>query len=130
MRWTLDRRWPRDKYVIGRFYTDDGLLCNSLELPWRDNTPQRSCIPTGVYRVVLAWSPAFKRDLPLLLDVPGRSGIRIHRANYPRELRGCIALGENTKVGCVLNSTPYEKKVCELLRLAASRSEPVYLTIK
>lgn len=38
-------------------------------------------------------SPRFKKDMWLLLDVPGRDGIRIHSANYARELNGCIALG-------------------------------------
>ena len=36
-------------------------------------------IPCGTYPVRVTWSPKFKRMLPILLNVPGRSGIRVHR---------------------------------------------------
>lgn len=45
-----------------------------------------------------------------VLDVEGRSGIRIHSANYSNELEGCIALGlhrvdiNNDETMDVLNS--------------------------
>lgn len=40
-------------------------------------------------------SNRFKKNMWLLLNVPNRDGIRIHSANYARELNGCIALGMN-----------------------------------
>jgi hypothetical protein len=67
--------------------------CFSLELPWRDNKPRVSCIPTGRYRIVLEFSPAFGMHLWELKDVPNRSEVKIHVANYTRQLRGCIAPG-------------------------------------
>ena len=47
-------------------------------------------IPCGTYPVRVTWSPKFKRMLPLLLNVPGRSGIRVHRGTKPEHSRGCI----------------------------------------
>ena len=65
----------------------------SVELPWRNNRPDVSCIPLGVYPVVWTYSPRFKRHMYLVSQVPGRSGIRLHTANWPHDLEGCIGPG-------------------------------------
>ena len=46
----------------------------------------------GMYRVTLTWSPRFKRRLPLVEGVVGRSGIRFHQGSRPEHSRGCILL--------------------------------------
>ena len=76
---------------------ESGNLVNTfagMELSWKENKKGISCIPVGTYKCV-------KRDktnaIPyqhvLIKYVPNRSGICIHRANYSRQLRGCIAVG-------------------------------------
>ena len=65
----------------------------TVELPWLDNAPDLSCFPLGVYRVAWTFSPHFGRFTYQVLDVPGRSGIRLHVANWPRNLLGCVGLG-------------------------------------
>jgi len=67
--------------------------CATLELPWINNQPRVSCIPEGRYTMKFEYSNSFKEFLWELKGVPGRSVIKIHRANYPSELLGCIALG-------------------------------------
>ena len=47
-------------------------------------------IPVGTYPVSVTFSPRFKRMLPLIGNVPGRSGIRIHRGTNPEHSKGCI----------------------------------------
>jgi len=47
-------------------------------------------IPALIYRVAVTHSPKFKRLLPILLQVPGREGIRIHRGTLPEHSKGCI----------------------------------------
>ena len=47
-------------------------------------------IPAGTYPVEYTWSPKFKKPLPELLNVPERSGIRIHRGTLPEHSHGCI----------------------------------------
>ena len=47
-------------------------------------------IPALVYRVVVTMSPKFGRLLPLLQQVPNRSGIRIHRGCLPEHSEGCV----------------------------------------
>jgi hypothetical protein len=69
-------------------------IAYTLELPWRDNHPETSCVPAGTYPVTLEFSPHFGRVLWELRGVPGRSECKFHPANVPSELRGCIALGD------------------------------------
>ena len=52
-------------------------------------------IPEGTYKVERTWSPKFKKFLPELIDVPDRSGIRIHRGTLPDHSKGCILLDMN-----------------------------------
>jgi len=47
-------------------------------------------VPALIYRVQVTISPRFKRPLPVLVQVPGRSGIRIHRGTRPAHSKGCI----------------------------------------
>ena len=76
----------------------DGILftCVTLELPWKDNEMGISCIPKGIYhaRKVKA-TTAIPYEHIYLMDVPHRSGICIHKANYVSQLQGCIAVGQD-----------------------------------
>ncbi len=47
-------------------------------------------IPVGIYEVRVTYSPRFKRMLPMVMQVPGRSGIRFHRGTKPEHSKGCI----------------------------------------
>ena len=72
-------------------------VCRTLELPWKDNKSEISCIPDGDYNCTWNLSPAFGFDTYLVQGVPDRLGIRIHSANYFSQLKGCIALGDSHK---------------------------------
>lgn len=50
--------------------------------------------PDGKYRLKLEHSPRFKMDLWELYGIPGRAEIKIHVANYYRQLDGCIGVGK------------------------------------
>lgn len=80
--------------TVGRMTVDDGVFkCYTIERPWLENALFISCIPTGEYTVKLG--VFYKRGYPAweIMDVPGRTDIKIHRANTMLELEGCIALG-------------------------------------
>jgi len=64
--------------------------CVTLELPWRNNQQEVSCVPPGRYQVVIAPSVRFQRLMPRVLDVPGRSGILFHPGNTDKNTEGCI----------------------------------------
>lgn len=65
----------------------------TVELPWKDNANNVSCIPAGRYRCSWTLSPRLKRYTYEVLNVPGRAGIRIHSGNFPKQFLGCIGLG-------------------------------------
>jgi len=71
--------------------------CVTLELPWRDNQRNISCVPEGGYPMDFEYSAKFDRMLWELKEVPGRSECKIHPANYVEQLNGCIALGGEVK---------------------------------
>jgi hypothetical protein len=81
--------------TLGSIYDIDGeLICKTMELPWRNNNRNVSCIPEGTYKVILQ-PPKESRPYPYfrVLDVPNRSGILLHRITYVEDLRGCIGVG-------------------------------------
>ena len=47
-------------------------------------------IPAGTYPLERTWSPKFKKQLPLVCEVPDREGIRIHKGTIPEHSQGCI----------------------------------------
>ena len=49
-------------------------------------------VPALIYRVAVTQSPRFKRLLPVLQQVPGRTGIRFHRGSRPEHSKGCILI--------------------------------------
>lgn len=51
-------------------------------------------IADGTYKMRLTYSPKFKRYLPELLDVPYRTGIRIHSGKSYKNSRGCLLFGQ------------------------------------
>jgi len=64
----------------------------TLELPFKANIQNISCIPTGVYRAIPRTSEKHGKHY-IIEDVLGRKLILIHPANFYTELRGCIAIG-------------------------------------
>ena len=47
-------------------------------------------IPAGAYPLKRTYSYKFKKLLPLVDEVPDRSGIRIHKGTKPEHSQGCI----------------------------------------
>jgi Family of unknown function (DUF5675) len=97
----LVRTRHTDQGMMGVLILPDGVFCNTLELPWRDNRPKRSCIPLGEYDVKIRQSPRFGRIYEVQ-NVPDRSYILIHSGNlagdvekgYVSHVEGCILLGK------------------------------------
>lgn len=88
-----------NKQALGSFYVFDEnkrllFKSESIERGWLNNENMISCVPDGIYDLVLEYSPRFNTELWELKGVKDRSECKIHSANYARELNGCIALGE------------------------------------
>ena len=136
----LKRIFRGDKYTIGHLYIDDNYYCDVLEDVDRGLSSDMSeeqikkikvygktAIPTGKYKVEVTYSPKFKRYLPILLNVRGFSGIRIHSGNTAEDTLGCLLVGFNKVKGQVINSRVTSDKLTALLR---NCEEEIYITIE
>lgn len=94
MKATLTRTYKIEN-TLGQLEVGN-LVLFTLELPDKNNKVGASCIPTGTYKVVRHDSPKFGACF-WIKDVPGRSEILIHPANFTRQLRGCISVGMDQK---------------------------------
>ena len=128
MKLTLDRKYKKDTYSIGKLYIDGVYFCDTVEdkdrgLKASDSLDKikatkvydKTAIPLGTYRISMAViSPKFSQKayyksfcngrMPRLLNVKGFDGILIHRGTNADSSAGCIIVGKNTVKGGVTNS--------------------------
>lgn len=129
MKLELHRKYRKDGYTIGLLYINGKFICNTLEDTDRGlksgmseaaiaavKVKGKTAIPTGVYSVQITYSPRFKKAMPILCNVRGFSGIRIHSGNTPEDTEGCILCGLNTEVGKVTKSRFWTEKVYDYIR--------------
>jgi len=85
--------------TIGKLFSNEMQpLCFTLEDVVRKNgakIPTFSAISDGLFEITICFSNRFQRSMPLLLNVPNFSGIRMHGGNKPTDTDGCILLGKN-----------------------------------
>ena len=96
-----------------------GLLDNrwwTIELPWKDNEVRVSCIPAGTYTVKQHTSPS-KGSCFEIQDVPGRTHILLHVANWAKDVLGCIGPGQgiNLRSDMVTSSQAAMNEMLEIL---------------
>lgn len=123
---TLRRGPSTDQGTFG-VLTFGGNVCRTLELPWRENRRQVSCIPAGTYQCTIVQSPKFGRVYEVK-GVPGRSAVLIHPANFAgdaalgwtTQLQGCIAPCE--RVGAMRNNAG-------VMQAAGLVSRPAFLRL-
>ena len=104
MKMRLIRDDQTDVRTLGTIFDGDERVCETLELPWRGNKRGVSCIPEGSYECKLAPSPSRGYEVYWLQDVPGRKDVQIHIGNFPKDIRGCILVGEQRGVDQVAHS--------------------------
>ena len=134
MRLTLERTTRRRGYTEGVLTDEKGnRLADTLEPQWRalargeKKVAGKTAIPEGTYDVVVTMSPRFGMNLPLLLDVPGFEGIRIHAGNNAEyDSRGCILLGERNAPGMIINSRVTLRRIIDMMM----RERKICITIK
>lgn len=85
-------RLPADgKAVRGRLYQVTESRFEEVLAPICDTMENTAyLIPALIYGVGVTQSPKFKRLLPIVRQVPGRTGIRFHRGTRPEHSKGCI----------------------------------------
>jgi hypothetical protein len=137
----LDRKWYTNRSTIGKLFIGSDFECFILEDPVRRDPdpstpaneakiPGKTAIPAGKYKIQITYSPRFKRLLPILVDVPGYSGVRIHPGNTAEDTEGCLLPGTWYLVDKVANSRTAFNALYLKLDDARKRGEACWLTIK
>ncbi|PWJ54244.1 hypothetical protein CLV98_1182 [Dyadobacter jejuensis] len=147
MELVLTRRWKATRSTLGtlkvdgephQFILED--LDRSLDASWplekikETKVYGQTAIPTGRYQVVITYSARFKRQLPILIGVPGYSGIRIHPGNRHNNTEGCLLPG--THYGredgqyIVMQSRIASDRLQNRIAAALARGEQVWVTVE
>jgi hypothetical protein len=138
----LKRIAKNEDYTIGGLSIDGVYECETLEPTDRGlrqdmtleeiasiKVPGKTAIPVGRYKVEVTLSSRFHRMLPVLVDVPGFEGIRVHSGNKASETSGCILPGENKVKGKVIKSMIHEVAIRDKISAAIEGGEECYMTI-
>ena len=115
----------------GKLECEGKLICNTIELPWKNNETKVSCIPEGKYFIRKRYSKKFQWHLEIT-NVENRSLILFHPANNAlRELNGCIApVTKFSGPGLGLMSRKAFAKLKDLVYKALDGRESVELIVQ
>jgi|SRR5690242_13757550 len=117
--------------TIGELSIDGTFFCYVLEDVARPvKIHGQTCIPAGKYLVTITPSARFKRDMPLLNDVPAFSGIRIHQGNNASNTDGCLLVGRTKAKDFVGESRAAFAELFPLLQAAIDRGETIEIEIR
>lgn len=149
---TIERRYFKHTYCIGRFFVDGMEFSDVLEdkdrglsqdmstvAIYKKKVYGQTAIPTGRYEVRLSVSPKFANRewckrygglVPEILNVPGFDGIRIHPGSNSASTSGCPLVGENRIVGGLVNSQQAFFDLMDYYLMPAhQRGQKMFITI-
>ena len=120
----LVREIKNDKQTHGRLFKVDKdnkreFICYTLEDKERlVKVKGQTAIPTGKYTVIVTMSPRFKKELPLIMNVPNFSGVRFHGGNTENDSEGCPLLGMVRHSNAISNCAPAVALVTKMIKEA------------
>lgn len=142
MELTLKRETFTEESTIGSLSIDGVFECFILEDKDRgltDSMPLSeivatkvygvTAIPYGRYEVDWTLSNRFKIFMPILKNVKGYEGIRIHKGNTQIDSLGCLICGTRKRNNMVTESTMATKKLYDKIESAKKQGKKIYITI-
>ena len=102
----LIRNKAKGNAITGRLVIDGRWFCNTLERKGYE-------ILALCYRVAVTMSPRFKRLLPIVQNVPQRSGIRFHRGTKPEHSTGCILVLADNELKTTQTTISQTNTICD-----------------
>jgi len=116
--------------TFGKLYVDGVYQCETLEDVVREvKIKGETAIPAGRYRIIVNHSQRFGKDMPLLLNVPGFEGIRIHSGNIAADTEGCILVGTTRSDVGILNSRVAFNELFQDMLDALNVGEQIWIEI-
>ncbi len=135
MKITLTRTDITDASTIGELEIDGIFECYTLEDKDRKledggvKVPGETAIPRGTYKVIIDFSNRFQRLLPLVLNVPQFTGIRIHPGNEAEDTEGCILVGNSKSINFIGQSRAAFDALFKKLSDARGNHEEIHLEV-
>lgn len=128
---TLQREPSVDGCTPGTLAVNGLFECFTLEDQIRDGPKviHETAIPAGTYEVVITRSQRFQRMLPLLLNVPGFEGVRIHAGNISADTSGCVLVGQSRGHDSILSSALALGHLQPQIATALAKGERVWMEI-
>ena len=126
------------EFTLGELTIDGVWTCYTLEDTVREvegepveawKIPGKTAIPAGEYEVDITFSPHFGHDLPLIENVAGFEGVRIHPGNTAADTAGCLLVGMVTGDGFVGHSREAFGLVFDKIASAIAAGDSVSLSI-
>jgi hypothetical protein len=127
--------------TISKLYINDVFFCNILEdvdrglyftQPLEEIEKLKvygnTAIPKGVYEIAITYSERFKKYLPLLMNVPGFAGIRIHPGNTEADTLGCLLPGVSNGTKVLQSKVTFDKLFAKLKQ--AAKTEKIIIFIE
>ena len=132
MELSVKRDPSADGCTLGRLFVDGVFEAFTLEDIVRagPKVMHETAIPSGRYRVDITKSERFQRMLPILLDVPGFTGVRIHPGNTNADTSGCILVGQSRAHDSISSSKLAMQALQPKIAGALARGEDVFITIE
>lgn len=131
----LIRNKDSKDYTEGKLYINGVYFCDTLEDKDRGLSQtmtvdiiktikvyKETCIPYGIYKVILSMSKRFGKVMPELLNVKGFAGVRIHSGNTIYDTEGCILVGTKSSDGTITNSRKMFNSLMNILKTQKSIS--------
>jgi len=126
MYYKLIRNTPEGAAVTGKLYRTShyfnkrkGILVERLHYICDTLENADHLVPALIYLVTVTRSPKFGRLLPCINQVPGRTGIRVHRGTKPEHSKGCILVSaeneESLTIKWLKEQNSYEETRIEIV---------------
>jgi hypothetical protein len=136
LQFTLDRYEFTDEYTIGKLYANGIFVCHTLECCDRYledggmKIQNNTAIPRGLYSMTVNFSELFQKKMPLIMNVPGFIGIRLHSDNSVANTDGSVLIGMSKTMNKVLGSIEAVAIVIELIDKAIIDGQSITIEVR
>jgi hypothetical protein len=134
---TLKRDLRTDEFTLGRLLCGTehmGYVCEDVDRDLEHHPeckiPGETAIPRGRYRLTATMSQRFGRVMPLIVDVPGYEGVRIHGGNTAVDTEGCPLLGKTRTAVGVLNCPEVNERLLKRIQDEEAAGNHCWITVK